>query len=418
VDRKNLPDPDKAGLELTTTYVSPRSDIEQRLVKIWEEVLDVQPVGIDDNFFDLGGHSLLAAKLFARLDEEFGRLLPLSVLFAAATVRLLAQSYDNSTEAKKISPLVPLSTNGRLPPVYAVPGVYGNVVGFADLSRELGPNQPFYGLQSVGLDGMDAPLDSIESMAKLYLREIREVQAHGPYALIGACFGARVAYEMARQLLEAGEEVAFLGLLDPSRREGYETGQKSASVSGIGQRAKTLTSFVKHRLRLYSDEIRGLDRGERIKFVSNKIQSLALKIGDSKAFRGVRRELHQRQVFTANKKASKRYHRKPLTPGLRALEIFETTRNAGSGGFDWKSLWAGHPIRHHVPGKDSGDMVSGGNARVLAALLAQRLRAAFVQEPIRIDLSEFKPGESRIVQSSETMKSRTYSADEGSEAKN
>lgn len=205
--------------------------------------------------------------------------MPLSVLFTAATVRLLAESYHSSTEPKKISPLVPLMTTGSLPPVYAVPGVYGNVVGFADFSREMGPDQPFYGLQSVGLDGMDVPLESIESMARLYLSEIRKVQAHGPYALVGACFGARVAYEMARQLLEVEEEVAFLGLLDPSRREGYETSENAASASRIGKRAKRLSSFVKDRLRLYANEMRGLDRGERIRFVTNKVQSLAVKWG-------------------------------------------------------------------------------------------------------------------------------------------
>jgi amino acid adenylation domain-containing protein len=380
VDRKVLPDPEKTRPELDTAYMPPRSEIELKLVQIWEEVLGVRPVGIHDNFFDLGGHSLLAAKLFVRLDNEFGRLLPISVLLDAPTVRLLAEHYRTSSKRKKISPVVPLTTTGTLPPVYAVPGVFGNVVCFAHLSRELGPEQPFYGLQSVGLDGMAPPLDSIESMARLYVSEIRKVQAHGPYALIGACFGARVAYEMARQLLEAEEEVAFLGLLDPSRREGYDTRENSVSASRVSKRAKVFSGFVTDRLRLYLDEMRGLDRAERIKFVTNKIRSLTLKIGNRKAFTAIQRELHQLEVFKTNKEASKRYHRKPLNGRLRALEIFETSRNTTGWRFDWKSLWGGRPIRHHVPGKDSGDMLSGENAGAVAGLLADRLRAAFAEE--------------------------------------
>ncbi|HEY3305886.1 MAG TPA: AMP-binding protein [Candidatus Binatia bacterium] len=380
VDRKALPEPETTRPELDTAYTPPRSEIEQKLVQIWEEVLGVRPIGIHDNFFDLGGHSLLAAKLFARLDEAFGRSLPLGVLFNAPTVGLLAERYRSAPEPKARSAIVPIRTGGTLPPIFGVPGVFGNVLCFAELSRELGSDQPFYGLQSIGLDGAEAPLDSIESMASLYVSEIRKVQPHGPYALIGACFGARVAYEMARQLLEAEEGVAFLGLLDPSRREGYDTSENAVSKSRIRKRAKALSSFVTDRLQLYLDEMRGLEGAERIKFIASKIRSLTLNIGSSKAFTRIQRELNQLEVFMANKEASKRYHRKPLNGRLRALEIFETSRNTMGWRFDWKSLWGGHPVRHHVPGKDSGDMLRGENAPAVAGLLAQRLRAAFAAE--------------------------------------
>jgi hypothetical protein len=137
---------------------------------------------------------------------------------------------------------------------------------------------------------------------------------------------------------------------------------------------------VTDRLRLYLDEMRGLDRAERIKFVTNKIRSLALKIGNRKAITAIQRELHQLEVFKANKEASKRYHRQPLNGRLRALEIFETSRNTTGWSFDWESLWGGRPIRHHVPGKDSGDMLSSENAGAVGGLLAERLRAAFGEQ--------------------------------------
>ncbi len=199
--------------ESNNEYVAPRNDLERSLCSLWSEVLGVERVGIDDDFFDLGGHSLLAAKLFRRLDEELGWHLPLSSLFAAPTVRLLTERYESLKRKHDHRALVALRPSGSLPPVFAVPGVFGNVVGYAELSRALGPDQPFYGLQSVGLDGRDAPLDTIEAMAGLYVEEIRLVRPHGPYAILGACFGATVAYEIARQLLDQGEDDSFSGVI-------------------------------------------------------------------------------------------------------------------------------------------------------------------------------------------------------------
>ena len=233
VDRRALPDPGRTEQQEHNEYVAPRDETESVLCRLWGEILKVDRVGIDDDFFAIGGHSLLAAKLFSRLDEHFGRSLRLGVLFSAPTVRSLAEYYRTSAGLKRDSVLVALRTSGTLRPLFAVPGIFGNVVGFADLARELGSEQPFYGLQSVGLDGAAAPLDSIEAMAKLYVNEIRSVQACGPYAIIGACFGATVAYEMARYLLEAGEEVAFLGLLSPTDRDGNGDNENHASLLAL-----------------------------------------------------------------------------------------------------------------------------------------------------------------------------------------
>jgi hypothetical protein len=128
------------------------------------------------------------------------------------------------------------------------------------------------------------------------------------------------------------------------------------------------------------DEMRDLGGAKRIGFLANKIRSLASNIADSGASRRIHRELHQLEVFLANKEASKRYHRKPLSEGLQALESFATSSDTTGWSFDWKYLWRGHPVGHQVPGKDSGDMLRGENARILAGLLAKRLRAAFTEE--------------------------------------
>jgi amino acid adenylation domain-containing protein len=409
VDRRALPDPSNLQVKAFTEYVAPRNNTERILCRVWSEVLGVERVGIDDDFFDIGGHSLLAAKMFARLDEALGRSFPLGILLSASTVRLLAELYHTAMLPKHTCALVGLMTRGPLPPIYAVPGIFGNVVGYTDLSRMLGVEQPFYALQSVGLDGKDAPLGSIEEMAKRYVNEIRIVQPCGPYVILGACFGATVAYEMARQLLDAGDEVAFLGLLDPARRERYKIGVSGLPLPQVIKRSGAFSNLVIARLQLYLKEMRGLERSDRIKFIKNKIRSLGCKIGDTKRLQGVQRELHQLEVYRANRLALRRYRREPLTGCLRAFEIFESShpRNIAIQRFNWETLWAGVAIRHHVPGKDSADMARGGNACVLAALLAERLRAAFVQEPVRTDFTGSKHGAKRIIQSSETMRSRT-----------
>jgi amino acid adenylation domain-containing protein len=386
VDRRALPDPGRTEQQEYNEYVAPRDETERVLCRVWSEVLGVHRVGIDDDFFAIGGHSLLAAKLFARLDEEFGRSLPLGVLFAAPTVRSLAGHYRTSLGSKKGSVVVALRTGGTLRPLFAVPGVFGNVVGFADLAREMGSDQPFYGLQSVGLDGIEAPLDSIEEMAKYNLTEVRSVQVRGPYTIIGSCFGATVAYEMARQLLEAGEEIAFLGLLSPTDRGGNGENENHTPVPRAYKRIIALGNLVTARLGLYLEDIQGLTTRDRITYLTSKVFSLVASAAVKNRFKGAQRELNQIEVYRANLFALDRYHRKSLNGRLRALEIFEPMHSARGvqERLDWSSFWKGYTRLHYVEGKDSGDMLSGKNVCVIAELLAARLQAAFGEESVRL----------------------------------
>jgi len=92
---------------------------------------------------------------------------------------------------------------------------------FNDLAHSVVKDQPFYALQSQGLDGRRSPLKRIEDMASLYIREIKTVQPAGPYRLGGMCLGGVIAYEMAQQLVRLGEQVEFLGVLDTRRPPGW-----------------------------------------------------------------------------------------------------------------------------------------------------------------------------------------------------
>jgi phthiocerol/phenolphthiocerol synthesis type-I polyketide synthase E len=188
--------------------------VSNQLAHIWQHVLGVDSIGLDQNFFDLGGDSSLAVQMFAEIERAFGVKLPLATLYEASTISELAAILFSQASKSRWSPLVAIQPNGSRPAFFCMHGAGGNVLNYRDLSRHLGGDQPFYGLQSQGLDGNCALLTKVEEMAELYLREIRRVQPHGPYFLGGYCMGGTVAYEVAQQLISQGERVAVLALFD------------------------------------------------------------------------------------------------------------------------------------------------------------------------------------------------------------
>jgi thioesterase domain-containing protein/acyl carrier protein len=187
--------------------------LEIQLTEIWEEVLGVHPVSVNDNFFDLGGHSLLAVRLFAMLEEAFGKSLPVATLFQSPTVAQLANVLRKEGWLTTSS-LVAIQAEGSRPPLYCVHGMGGGVLDYIDLAYHLGSDQPFYGLQERGFDDVHEPFTSIQAMAEHYIREIQTFQPKGPYYLGGYCYGGTVAFEMARQLHQQGQRVALLAIID------------------------------------------------------------------------------------------------------------------------------------------------------------------------------------------------------------
>jgi amino acid adenylation domain-containing protein len=213
IDRKRLPLP-------TTTQADaagparPASDLERQLVAIWSNVLGGQQVGVDDDFFELGGHSLLATRITSAISASTGRRIPLSALFEAPTVRRLAAYIETDRPDGRWTSLVPMQPHGERPPFFYVAPYLITILSFAHLARHLEPDQPFYVLQPQGMDGDHPAHESIEEMATHYIAEMRQVQPSGPYRIGGLCAGSWVAFEMACQLQEAGEEVAALVVVD------------------------------------------------------------------------------------------------------------------------------------------------------------------------------------------------------------
>ena len=214
VDRRALPVPDELRPEMLVTFQPARDDLELKLTQIWENVLQVHPIGVRDNFFDLGGHSMLALSLLAQLRRTFNPDLPLSMLIKAPTIESLAVALRQYRGGVPRSSLVTLNQGGSKQPIFFVHPIGGNVICYVELARHLGSDQPFYGLQSKGLDGEQPPLKRIEDMAEHYLDEMRAVQPVGPYLLGGWSMGGIIAFEMVRQLKARGQDVAMLALVD------------------------------------------------------------------------------------------------------------------------------------------------------------------------------------------------------------
>jgi len=212
--------------ELDGEYAAPENEIERTLVDLWQEMLGIEGIGVEDSFFELGGHSLIAVRLFARVKQVYHVEFPMSILFEAPTVRLYAEMISEATKQdedgatpevrKRHTHLVAMHTGkpGPKTPFFLVAGMFGNVLNLRHLAHLIATDRPFYGLQARGLYGDDEPHRRFEDMATDYIAEIRTVQKRGPYLLGGFSGGGITAIEMARQLFEAGEEVSLLALLD------------------------------------------------------------------------------------------------------------------------------------------------------------------------------------------------------------
>jgi amino acid adenylation domain-containing protein len=272
------------GSGATTDFVAPRNDVERAVAEIWRNLLGVAQVSVTDNFFLLGGHSLLAVKMLGEIERRFNVNLPLSILLRRQTCAdlcdLLAPGSSAAllAEAQSWRPLVQIQAgNGERPPVFCIHAVGGNVLYYRQLSDVLPDSQGVYGLQSVGLDGVTPPLESIPQMAERYRAEIRSVQPTGPYFLCGGSMGGTIAFEMARQYEAEGELVALLALFDTSG-PALRVAARAQPVGVVAQLASYLKpdgnlhffGRVQRRLRRVADDLLTRKRSENDQSVSQR----------------------------------------------------------------------------------------------------------------------------------------------------
>ncbi len=350
LDRAALPEPAAHEPE-RPPVVEPRTLVEAQLHAILERVLGRSGIGVTDNFFELGGHSLMAVRFFAQIERALGVKLPVSVLFSAPDIAQLARHLQDAGFRSPWSALVPIQAEGKRRPLFMVPGIGGNVLCYSDLSRLLGPDQPFYGLQAQGLDEREPPFERIPPMAAHYLTEVRKAQPHGPYRLGGTCFGGVVAYEMAQQLRAAGETVELLFLLEawppPPRRPLFD------ALRLKSHHLRFLAAALRRNLAALRGQ--GLVRGMRS--LLHGARAVAEMASQRDVYRGDRARMYVDRVSLANEQALLSYRVRPYDGMLRCAIAAKRSFIGDDARRMWQVMAPRDYAQIELPASDSGAML-------------------------------------------------------------
>jgi thioesterase domain-containing protein/acyl carrier protein len=301
-----------------TPAVPPRTPLEFRLVRMWEEILHVHPIGITDNFFELGGHSLSALQLATRMRKEFQQGFPISLLAQIGTVQQLARVLQQQGTIPE-SPVIALQKGSGVPFFCIHPGS-GNILCYYRLVQHLDPDQPFYAIHDLDIQKPEFPEVPIEVMADRYIQAIRQIQPHGPYALGGFSFGGIVAFEMAQQLSKCGQEVQLLALLDtgsPLSTQGFENEDNAGFLSVLTMEA-IRTSSPKTAEEVYAD-LRARTVDEQLHYVVEQMVQAGFDPPENGPL-GVRHEL---QIYKTRTRMIQQYKARIYAGNLTLFQAQE-----------------------------------------------------------------------------------------------
>ncbi len=243
-------------------YVAPRDACETTLVQLWKAVLGADTIGVKDSFFELGGDSMMSIDLVIRIRQATGVDVPLAVLLQHDTVAEIANYLKQKHDAAW-SPLVPIQLHGQQPPLFCIHPVGGNVLCYAPLASALGDDQPVYGIQARGVDGTEQPLATMEELADEYLDAIREIQPTGPYHFAAWSSGGIIAYEVARRLIEDGEQVATVALFDSFAPAWMQIDVEDDAMI-LSELVKFLNRFYHLNIDLSYDALNSVGRDEQM----------------------------------------------------------------------------------------------------------------------------------------------------------
>ena len=360
IDVAKLPKPTIGKGDLKAAQIAPQTETEMLVAGIWENILGVGTININDDFFEIGGHSLLAIEAMAQLVKQTGRVLQVSALLEHPTVYKLALFLDGNSAANRWKSLVAIKPSGKKHPFYIVHGAGLGVWFFNDVAPHLHPEQPVYGLQGLGIDGLDEPFETVEQTAAFYLSEMIQQNPDGPYFIAGFSDGGLIAFEMAQQLKAMGKEVAMLGMLDTFIRE-----KDFQSIVDQGIRhLRRINHVIKS---LFKNPRKALEF-QRMCF-RLRVYTFLKRFGyiDKKSI-----EVRQPKLFAAMTKYTVslgKYKRKTYEG---AIDLFRSKVRVyyidDLGFLGWKPYTTKEILIHEVPG-DHDDMTLVKNAPAFAAIL-------------------------------------------------
>ncbi|MFC1851966.1 amino acid adenylation domain-containing protein [candidate division CSSED10-310 bacterium] len=216
IDIRALPEPDYDNATRKRVFVQPRDQVEKKLAQIWCNLLHIEAVSLEDNFFERGGYSLLAIKLFSQIEKYFGKKLQVSVLFQAPTVRKIAALIKAESEAVPVTPVIPIQPEGSNPPLFLMHHADGGVLDYRELANLIDQKTPVYGIQALDLEGVPLTYGRIKEAAAAYADAIRATAPDKPYFIAGHSFGGLIALETARQLSRQNEQIGLLIIIECS----------------------------------------------------------------------------------------------------------------------------------------------------------------------------------------------------------
>jgi len=373
VDRKALPTP-SADNAYSSKHIGPRTSLEFKLVELWEEVLQMSPIGVTDNFFDLGGHSLLAIRLIAAIEKRLGCSLTVATFFREGTIEKIALQLERTHELNDSNVLLPLQTKGNQPPLFLVHPAGGYGLSYSVLAHTLGQNQPLYALQSRGLDGKQQPLNTIEAMASTYIKAIREILPVGPYFIGGYSLGGLIAFEMVSQLETAGEQVANLLIIDthpPLAHSEIET-QPDDEVALLVFIVEQIGLYFNTAIKISYDQLVVMNEAQRLEYVLQILQHHQLIAPNS----GKNLITGLVNVYKANLQASHLYHPQQIKA---SISLFKTPTLAEHFPKDstlgWGKLTSGKMQVHTVPGNHES-LLQEPHVQKLSAVIQEVLQAS------------------------------------------
>ncbi|MBD2177148.1 amino acid adenylation domain-containing protein [Pseudanabaena sp. FACHB-1998] len=352
LSRQSLPTIEGAYL-LKDEHVAPRTDLEKQLAKIWEEVLQHEPIGITDDFFELGGHSLLIPHLISEIEKQANILIRFSSLPQISTIENLVKLINKKSTTTNydclldnddlrdlmlrnisIKGVVQIGTLSLLTKLSAQQFSSEKKliwVGLSNLATQFADSYETYVFPSTGYRVVNSPYDYIKRVANTYAKELISSELSGSFVLIGWCFDALVVYEIAQQLKTLGKQVSQLILIErefPNHKLLEQTRKFEYKYFSVKLHLQNLTqkSFLEQSLYIAERLSRKL-----AKFIPRSSSKLSTKSSIESSYRRIEKKgLYEREINIVTQRNFLERRRYVLDRLAKALTKF-APRTSGGG---------------------------------------------------------------------------------------